>query len=72
MDRLLTRAQVAELLGASVMTIIRLEQSGALTPIKLIDKPGGMTRYGLEEVEALVQKRRGAAKIAKTGGRRRG
>jgi hypothetical protein len=59
---LLTRVQVAEMLGTSTMTVIRLQKAGDLTGIKLTDRPTAMTRYQPAEVEALVEKRLHQAK----------
>jgi hypothetical protein len=65
--RLLTRQQVAELLGVSTMTIIRLEGCG-LTPLKLTGKPASRTHYDAAEIGALIAKRHAAATSAARGG----
>lgn len=46
----MTRRQVASLFNVSVDTVIRWEQRGRLTPVKL---PGGLVRYEPDEVDAL-------------------
>jgi hypothetical protein len=71
MERLLTRVQVADMLGTSVMTIIRIAEAGDLTAIKLVNKPTAMTRYSAAEVQALVAKRRRAAEAKPATGKHR-
>jgi DNA-binding XRE family transcriptional regulator len=54
-DRLLyTRREVAALYGVSVETLIRLENEGRLTPLKLTAKPGGMVLYKAAEIHELA------------------
>ena len=52
---LYTRRQVAALIGSSVATVKRLEDSARLMPIKLTDDNGGMTYYRRAEVLKLAQ-----------------
>jgi hypothetical protein len=68
---LFTRAEVADALGTSTMTVIRLEQAGELTPIKFINRPAAQTRYAVTEVQALIERRRKLAlKQARASGGR--
>jgi hypothetical protein len=57
LDQLLySRAQVCHLLGGiHVATVIRLEQSGKLPPVKLTPADQGKTYYRRADVMALVQ-----------------
>lgn len=50
--RLLSRDQVAECLGMSVSTVVRLEQRGALPHVKL----GRLVRFRPGDVEALIDR----------------
>jgi hypothetical protein len=51
---LCTREQVAEMLGGvSTMTVIRLEERGSLTPVRLT--PNGMVFYAKSQVEQIAQ-----------------
>jgi len=52
---LLTRKQAAVLLSTSTSTVIRLEERGKLTPIKLTGSERGVTRYRRDQVRALAQ-----------------
>lgn len=52
---LFTRAQVARLLGCSTSTIIRLQNEGRLTPIRLMRKPTSAVYFKRDEVLALAQ-----------------
>jgi hypothetical protein len=52
------REQAAELLGGvSTQTLIRLEQAGVLTPIKLAASPNGKTYYGHDNLVEAAQGR---------------
>lgn len=48
----MSRDQVAELLGASVSTVVRLERRGALPHVKL----GRLVRFRPVDVEALIER----------------
>ena len=50
---LLTRKQAATMLAVSVMTIIRMQERGGLTAVRL---PGGAVRCLMTEVEGLTRK----------------
>ena len=50
-DKLLSRDQVAECLGASVSTVVRLEQRGELPRVKL----GRLVRFRPGDVDALIE-----------------
>ena len=53
---LYSRAQVQEMLGGvSIMTLIRLEKDGKLTPRRLTGKRTGQVFYKAAEIEALVE-----------------
>ena len=54
-ERLLyTRREAAALFGVSVETLIRLENEGRLTPLKLSTRPGGMVLYRAAEILGLA------------------
>jgi hypothetical protein len=54
-ERLLyTRREVSALYGVSVETLIRLENEGRLTPLKLTPKSGAMVLYRAAEVLELA------------------
>jgi excisionase family DNA binding protein len=50
--RLLSRDQVAEFLGASISTVVRLERRGDLPHVKL----GRLVRFRPGDVEALIER----------------
>ena len=50
---LVTRQQAARLLGVSMMTVIRMQERGQLSAVKL---PGGAVRCLMTEVEAMTRK----------------
>jgi hypothetical protein len=52
---LYTRQQTARLLNCSIMTVMRLEQRGALKPIKLSPGPMSKTYHRAKDVHALVE-----------------
>lgn len=52
---LFTRKQVAALIGASTMTVFRLEKQGRLHGIRLTNKPSSQVFFRREEVMALVE-----------------
>ena len=52
-----SRAQTAAMLGTSTMTVIRLEEAGLLTPIRLSAKPLGKVYHDDQQVRALIQTR---------------
>jgi hypothetical protein len=55
-ERLLyPRAEVARLFGISVASVIRLEATGVLSPIKLGNRPSSMTFYRAADVRALAE-----------------
>jgi hypothetical protein len=51
---LYSREHVAKLYGCSVATVIRLEKSGRLDPVKLRG-PGSVTHYRASQVRALAE-----------------
>ncbi len=50
------RRIAAQLLSVSAATLIRMEQTGRLTPLKLMG-PSGQTFYRRAEIEALIDAR---------------
>jgi excisionase family DNA binding protein len=52
---LLTRVHVAELLGCSTSTVIRLQREGRLRGVRLSRRPTGQVYFKLEDVLALVE-----------------
>jgi hypothetical protein len=52
---LYTRSQAARLLSCSTATLVRLEQSGRLTPRKLYGQSTGRTYYLRDDLVALAQ-----------------
>ena len=52
---LLTRAQVARLIGVSVGTVIRLQREGLLKPVRLTSKPTSMVHFKRKDVLAFVE-----------------
>jgi excisionase family DNA binding protein len=68
--RLLSRDDVAECLGASVSTVLRLERRGELPHIKL----GRLVRFKPTDVEALIERAYTAPEndVAPAGGERDG
>jgi excisionase family DNA binding protein len=57
---LMTPAEVAVLFGrVSPRTVVRWEQEGRLTGVRIIRTPGGHRRYYREDVERLVAETRG-------------
>jgi excisionase family DNA binding protein len=50
-DKLLSRDQVAECLGASISTVVRLEKRGELPRVKL----GRLVRFRPDDVDALIE-----------------
>ena len=53
-DRLLTAAEVAELLGLSAATVLDRFQHGHLPGFRLWGKKGGPVRFRLSEIEAAL------------------
>lgn len=53
-ERLLTAAEVAELLGLSPATVLDRFQAGDLPGFRLFGKKGGPVRFRLSEVERAV------------------
>ena len=51
--RLLTRAELAEVLRVSTRTVDRLAERGVLRPVRLV--PGGAVRFRTDDVEALLR-----------------
>lgn len=55
---LVSRRDAAVMLGnVSVSTIVRLENDGRLTPVKLSTSRNGATYYRASEIEKLVEER---------------
>lgn len=53
-DRLLTSAQLAEMLGVTTGTILDRWERGDLPGYRLWGRKGGPVRFRLDEVEALL------------------
>lgn len=66
-ERLLTAAELGELLGLSASTVLRRWQYGHLPGFRLYGKRGGPVRFRLSEVEAALDGWRGPAKEALVG-----
>jgi hypothetical protein len=49
------RRQAARLLSVSTSTLIRMEQAGTLTPLKLTQADNGAVFYRLADLERLAQ-----------------
>ena len=54
-ERLLTAAQMAELLGLSPATILDRFQAGDLPGFRLFGRKGGPVRFRLSEIEAVLE-----------------
>jgi excisionase family DNA binding protein len=54
-DRLLTAAEVADLLGLSPATVLDRFQAGDLPGFRLFGRKGGPVRFRQAEIEALVE-----------------
>ena len=54
---LVLRKDAAKLLACSISKLIKLEQAGRLTPIKLTGSANSIVHYKVEEVEALASGR---------------
>lgn len=54
-DRLLTAAEVAELLGLSPATVLDRFQAGDLPGFRLFGRKGGPVRFRLSEIEAALE-----------------
>jgi hypothetical protein len=48
------RRQAAQLLSVSVSTLIRMEQAGTLSPLKLSPSDNGVVFYRVADIEALI------------------
>ena len=56
-DQLISRKQACAMLGISLRSLLRIEASGLLTPIKLTGKQHSLVRYRLSEVLELIERR---------------
>jgi excisionase family DNA binding protein len=54
-DRLLTAAELAELLGLSSSTVLDRFERGDLPGYRLFGRKGGPVRFRLSEIEAMVE-----------------
>lgn len=62
MERLLTAAELAELLGLSPATVLDRWERGDLSGFRLFGRKGGPVRFRLSEIEAQLEEwRRGPA-----------
>lgn len=66
-QKILSRKQARSRLGGcSTMTLVRLEQAGKLTPIKLTDKPTSKTYYESAEIDGLIEARMKRGQMGKS------
>jgi hypothetical protein len=56
---LYSRRESARILGVSIQTVIRLEQRGLLTPIRLMGTKTGAVHHAAVQVHALAEPNHG-------------